>query len=54
MSVSPLLANYGSSYAISIIPQGWSSQAGAVYQVELSGVNEAIAYEVEMVDCEAY
>jgi len=54
VAVSSLLANYGSSYAISIIPQGWSSQAGVVYEVELGGVSEAIAYEVEMVDCSVY
>jgi hypothetical protein len=51
MDVTVLDAYYGSTYAISMVPQGWTSQAGHVYHVELSNVSTPIAYDVEMVDC---
>jgi hypothetical protein len=52
VSVTSLLANYGSSYAISIIPQGWESQAGVTYSVDITGSSENISYEVTIVDCD--
>lgn len=42
---------YGSTYAISFFPQGWHTQAGRTYEVEVSGVNPGITYSVEVVDC---
>lgn len=54
VTITHLLANYGSSYAISMIPQGWTTQAGHTYHVSITGVNPAIAYDVEVVDCNAY
>ncbi|MEZ4385934.1 MAG: CAP domain-containing protein, partial [Nannocystaceae bacterium] len=52
MKVTSLLANYGSASAISMIPQGWSSEAGKTYKVELTNVDPLITYEVEFVDCD--
>ena len=51
MTVTNLLANYGSQYAISIIPQGWDAQAGVTYDVSISGVTPAISYQVHVADC---
>jgi hypothetical protein len=45
-----LSGGYGSSSAISIIPDGWSTQVGT-YHVEVSGVGAPISYDVEIVDC---
>lgn len=49
--VTQLLPGYGSQHAISIIPQGWMSTAGTRYHVEVSGVSQPIAYDVDVVDC---
>lgn len=54
VSVTQLLGGYGSSYAISMIPQGWTSQAGHTYHVEITGINPTISYDVQMVDCSGY
>jgi hypothetical protein len=51
VSVSQLLGGYGSTWAVKIKPSGWSSQAGHTYSVSVSGVAQAINYNVEMVDC---
>lgn len=51
VSVTNLQGGYGSDFAISFIPQGWQTQAGTTYSVEVSGVSPPIAYEVEVVDC---
>jgi hypothetical protein len=46
----PLGSGYGSSFAISIIPSGWTTTAGE-YHVRVDGVAEPIEYDVEIVDC---
>ena len=51
VTVTQLLANYGTKYAIDFIPQGWKTQAGKTYSVSVSGVTPAIAYDVQVVDC---
>ncbi|HEY4156945.1 MAG TPA: CAP domain-containing protein, partial [Polyangiaceae bacterium] len=51
VTVTQLLANYGTKYAIDFIPQGWKTQAGKTYSVSVSGVTPAIAYDVQIVDC---
>lgn len=51
MKVTTLLGGYGSAHAISMIPQGWQSEAGKIYKVEVTGVQPPITYEVEFVDC---
>lgn len=52
VSVTNLLGGYGSAYAIRIVPQGWSSQAGSTYRVSVTGIGTPIEYDVSMVDCE--
>jgi len=51
VTVSVLPANYGSRYAIKILPNGWTSQAGHTYAVSVQGTAMPIAYSVEVVDC---
>jgi hypothetical protein len=52
VTVTQLLANYGTKYAIDFIPQGWKTQAGKTYSVSVSGVTPVIAYDVQIVDCQ--
>jgi uncharacterized protein YkwD len=54
VTVSSLLANYGSGSAISIIPDGWTTQPGTTYTVEVTNISTPIAYDVEVVDCSQY
>lgn len=54
MTVSTLLQYYGSTYAIKMVPKGWTSKQGATYRVVVSGLSTTIDYEVEMVDCGGY
>ncbi|MBN2723213.1 MAG: CAP domain-containing protein [Deltaproteobacteria bacterium] len=54
VTVTHLGANYGSSYAISMIPDGWTTQAGHSYTVELSNISTPVQYTVEVTDCTAY
>jgi hypothetical protein len=51
VATTQLLGNYGSNYAISIIPQGWRSEAGRAYHVEVTGTSTPISYDVRMIDC---
>jgi hypothetical protein len=51
VSVTTLGANYGSSYAIRMVPSGWTTQAGHTYSVNVAGVSPPISYDVEVVDC---
>ncbi len=54
VTVTTLLANYGSTSAISMIPQGWTTQAGNTYHVEVTNISTPISYTVQVVDCSAY
>lgn len=51
VTVTQLAQGYGSTYAISIIPQGWNTEPDTTYQVEVTGIAAPISYEVEVVDC---
>ncbi len=51
VTVSHLSPNYGSDFAISFVPSGWTSQPGHTYHVEVAGVASAISYDVQIVDC---
>jgi uncharacterized protein YkwD len=51
VAVHQLFANYGSAYAISITPQGWSTEAGDSIQVKVTGISAPIEYEVQIVGC---
>ena len=51
VTVTQLLPNYGSSYAIRFNPQGWTTQAGHTYSVSVSGTSQPINYDVKVVSC---
>jgi hypothetical protein len=44
VTVTQLLANYGSRYAIRINPQGWTSQAGKSYAVSVTNISTPILH----------
>jgi hypothetical protein len=50
VDVWDLSGNYGGGSAIAFAPDGWSSQAGETYEVEVAS-SPPISYEVEVVDC---
>lgn len=52
MKVTVLQGGFGSSFAISMIPQGWTTQAGKTYAVQVDGVPQPFGYEVQVVQCE--
>jgi hypothetical protein len=51
VAVTNLGSGYGSSYAISLVPQGWSAQADTEYLVEVTGTSPAFSYSVFVADC---
>jgi hypothetical protein len=51
VAVNALEPGYGSAHAISIIPQGWTTQPDTTYHVEVTGITSPISYEVDVVDC---
>jgi MYXO-CTERM domain-containing protein len=51
VTVTALPANYGSMYAIRVLPTGWTSTGGHSYAVSVGGVSSGISYTVNVVDC---
>jgi hypothetical protein len=51
MTVTNLAGNYGSTYAISMIPQGWNVESNTTYEVEITGISPTISYAVHVTDC---
>ncbi len=51
VTVATLQSGYGSKYAIVIRPQGWTSAAGKTYKVSVTGISQAINYDVQVVSC---
>jgi hypothetical protein len=51
VTVTQLGANYGSRYAISFIPSGWTIAAGNTYHVSITGIATPITYDVQVVSC---
>ncbi len=51
VAVTPLSANYGSTSAIKLVPDGWTTQAGTTYQVSVAGVPTPFSYTVNVVVC---
>jgi MYXO-CTERM domain-containing protein len=51
VTVSTNLGSYGATYAMGIVPVGWTSQAGHDYTVTIGGTKTPIAYTVNVVDC---
>ncbi|WP_394821967.1 CAP domain-containing protein [Pendulispora albinea] len=52
VTVNVLGANYGSRYAIRMVPNGWTSQKGHTYSVSVSGISQPINYQVQITDCD--
>ena len=51
VTVTQLLGNRGSTYALRFNPEGWLPEAGSSYQVDVAGVNSPISYSVDVVSC---
>ena len=51
VTVMQLPANYGSKYALSFVPMGWSSAAGHTYTVSVTGTSTPITYAVNVIAC---
>jgi hypothetical protein len=54
VTVTPNLPRYGARYAMEILPNGWTSQAGHTYAVTVGGTTTPLAYSVQVVDCSGY
>ncbi len=52
VTTNVLGAWYGAQYAIRIVPNGWTSQKGHTYSVNVTGVSQPISYQVQIVDCD--
>ena len=52
VEVVSLTGGYGSNYALNVLPDGWSTEAGATYDVSVTGASEPISYSVQMVSCD--
>jgi hypothetical protein len=50
VTVAQLLTGYGSRYAISFIPSGWTLAVGT-YHVSITGIATPITYDVQVVSC---
>lgn len=53
VTVTALPQNFGSTYAIRIVPNEWTSTAGHQYAVSVGGITSTIAYQVNVIDCTA-
>jgi uncharacterized protein YkwD len=51
VTVAQLLGGYGSKYAISFIPMGWTTQASKTYSVSITGITTPISYTVQTISC---
>ena len=51
VTVTELGANYGSLFALSMVPNGWVSEPGRTYDVHIEATGGVIDYSVELVDC---
>ncbi len=54
VTVSTMLGSYGAKYAMGMVPNGWTSQAGHSYTVTIGGTSTPISYTVQVVDCSGY
>ena len=51
VTVAQLLGGYGSKYAISFIPMGWTTQPNKTYSVAITGITTPISYTVQTITC---
>ena len=54
VTVTPNLPRFGAKYAMEILPNGWTSQAGHNYAVAVGGTTPPLSYTVEVADCTGY
>jgi hypothetical protein len=51
VTTAQLGSGYGSLFAMSFTPMGWTTAAGKTYHVAVSGTSMPIEYDVAVVDC---
>ncbi len=51
VTVTQLLGGYGSKYAISFLPMGWTTQPNKTYSVAITGTATPISYTVQTITC---
>ncbi|WAS97939.1 CAP domain-containing protein [Nannocystis punicea] len=51
VQLTTLMGGFGSASAIAMTPQGWVSEAGKTYTVQVNGVPQPFSYEVQVVAC---
>jgi len=51
VTVANSLPSFGARYAMSILPMGWTEQAGHNYTVTVSGTTTPITYTIQVQDC---
>jgi hypothetical protein len=51
IKTNSLRTGYGSTYGISMIPDGWKSVPGKTYEVSVTGVRQPFRYSITFVDC---
>lgn len=54
VNVTVLDGGYGSTHAISFIPQGWQPDVRKTYEVQVTGIATSISYDVTFVDCSTF
>jgi hypothetical protein len=52
VTLTQLGTGYGSRFAMSFTPMGWTSAAGKTYHVAISGISKPIEYDVAIVNCQ--
>jgi len=52
VAVTQLSSGYGSAHAVSMVPQGWTTEVGTTYHVEVTGIASPIEYDVQVVPCD--
>lgn len=51
VTVSYLAEGYGAFRAVKFIPDGWTSEPGTTYTVQVTGIDSPFAYDVTLLDC---
>jgi hypothetical protein len=52
IDVVVLAPEYGSEWAINLLPDGWASEVGVTYEVQVDNVSAPFSYRFLFVDCE--
>jgi hypothetical protein len=54
VTVTGNLPSFGARFAMSIVPMGWTEQAGHSYTVTVGGTTTPITYTIQVLDCAGY